>query len=55
MIANDPQKLNNSINACLINLNFILYHAFSLIFKNIDNITRINNIIINRKIVHVSI
>ena len=30
MLTNDPLKLNNAINTCLINQNVILYHAFSL-------------------------
>ena len=29
MLANDPLKLNIPINIFLINLNIILYHAFS--------------------------
>ena len=28
--ATDPLKLNNPINTCLINLNIISYHSFSL-------------------------
>ena len=31
MLANDLLKLNNAINTCLINLNIIIYHVFSLI------------------------
>ena len=30
MLANDPIKSNNAINTCLINLNIILFFAFSL-------------------------
>ena len=30
MLVNDPVKLNNAINTCLVNLNIILYNAFSL-------------------------
>ena len=29
MLGNDPLKLNNSINTCLINLNIILFCVFS--------------------------
>ena len=30
MLGNDPLKLNNAINTCLMNPNIILYYAFSL-------------------------
>ena len=30
MRANDPLERNNNIKACLINLNILLYHSFSL-------------------------
>ena len=30
MLANDQLKLNNATSICLINLNIIFYHAFSL-------------------------
>ena len=30
LVAKKPLKLNNTIKSCLINLNFILYHVFSL-------------------------
>ena len=30
MLDNDPLRLNNAINTCLIIVNFILYQAFSL-------------------------
>ena len=53
--------VNNPINNFLINPNIILYHVFLYhiflyqIFMNIDDITGINNIIINRKIVEIYI
>ena len=30
MLVDDPVKLNNAINTCLVNLKIILYNAFSL-------------------------
>ena len=30
MLANDPLKLNNAINSCLINLKMVLYHIVFL-------------------------
>ena len=30
MLVNEPLKLINAINTCLINLNIILFHDFSL-------------------------
>ena len=35
MLANDPLKLNNAINTCLINPNIILYYSFFKMFMNI--------------------
>lgn len=54
MLVNHPLKLHNRTNVFLINLNSILYRVFYEIFMNIGNITNINTIIINRKIVHLS-
>ena len=59
---NDPpnlpvvKKLNNPIDIFLINLNIILHHVmfFDYIHVNIHCIVNINNIIIKRKIIHIS-
>ena len=53
--ANNMLKLNDKINICLINLNIILYHVFSLNICEYANIVNIKNIIISKKITHISI
>ena len=51
IVANGPLKLNIAIDACLINLKIILYHAFSLNIYEYLKYINTNNIKIKWKIV----